>query len=67
MHPRIHGLKWHGEIDHPWERGCCLTRTDVSEKITGYKQLPAGHYQPFKNPTVTRSPLIGIAKLLEAL
>ena len=28
-------------------------------------RAPAGHYQPFKHPHVTRSPPIGIVKLSE--
>ena len=34
-------------------------------RLIGYKRSPAGHYQPFKHPHVTRSPPIGIAKLSE--
>ena len=64
MHPRIHGLKWLGEIDYSWEQGCGLTSTNVSENNM-LLTAPAGHYKPFKHPHMTRSPPIGVAKLFE--
>ena len=36
-------------IDHPWEQGCGLTRTNRSEN-NRLQTAPAGHYQPFKPP-----------------